>query len=109
MRRKRTFTAPSPFLIAFLNFAQRRLIPRRRSRSGEPRKHMTVMRSTWIMSALALLVALAFTQTSLAATQVLVDASRDGGDWWFPQGTTVDPNAPHQGKALADYLRSQGL
>ena len=44
---------------------------------------------------------------------VLVDASRDGGVWWFPQppaGTvTFDPNRDHQGKALADYLRSEGF
>ena len=40
---------------------------------------------------------------------VLVDASRDGGAWWFPQSSAFDPNAPHQGKPLADYLRSLGF
>ena len=39
---------------------------------------------------------------------ILVDASRDGGVWWFPQVSPFDPAAPHQGKALADYLRSLG-
>jgi hypothetical protein len=39
---------------------------------------------------------------------VLVDASRDGGAWWAPQWSQFDPNAEHQGKALADYLRSRG-
>lgn len=39
---------------------------------------------------------------------VLVDASRDGGVWWSPQAAGFDPVAPHQGKALADYLRTTG-
>ena len=41
-------------------------------------------------------------------TSVLIDSSRDGGVWWFPQAGPFDPNAPHQGKAVADYLRSTG-
>lgn len=40
---------------------------------------------------------------------VLVDASRDGGVWWFPQAGPFDPELYHQGKALADYLKSLGL
>lgn len=43
---------------------------------------------------------------------VLVDSSRDGGGWWFPQPFSegvFDPSLEHQGKALADYLRSQGM
>jgi len=41
---------------------------------------------------------------------ILVDASKDGGVWWFPQGgASYDPALPHQGKALADYLRSEGF
>jgi hypothetical protein len=41
---------------------------------------------------------------------ILVDATKDGGVWWFPQAPPgpFDPAAPHQGKALADYLRSKG-
>ncbi len=39
---------------------------------------------------------------------ILVDASRDGGAWWFPQGPAFDSNKPHQGKALADYMRALG-
>jgi hypothetical protein len=39
---------------------------------------------------------------------VLIDASRDGGVWWFPQAGPFDPFSPHQGKALAQYLRSLG-
>lgn len=39
------------------------------------------------------------------AFRILVDASRDGGVWWFPQEGTYDPDQDHQGKALADYLR----
>ena len=40
---------------------------------------------------------------------VLVDASRDGGVWWFPQGGNFSASAPHQGKALADYVRSKNF
>ena len=41
--------------------------------------------------------------------RVLVDASKDGGLWWFPQGEggIFDPRQPHQGKPLADLLRRQ--
>lgn len=41
---------------------------------------------------------------------ILVDASKDGGGWWFPQGpgTGYTASANHQGKALADYLKSRG-
>jgi pimeloyl-ACP methyl ester carboxylesterase len=42
------------------------------------------------------------------AMTVLVDASRDGGIWWSPQIAPFNPAAPHQGKALADHLRSLG-
>ena len=42
---------------------------------------------------------------------VLVDASKDGGGWWSPQhpGTGFSESEPHQGKPLADYLRSIGF
>jgi hypothetical protein len=39
---------------------------------------------------------------------VLVDASHDGGVWWFPQTAPFDPKQPHQGQALADTLRARG-
>jgi hypothetical protein len=40
---------------------------------------------------------------------ILVDASKDGGVWWFPQAyPSFSDSADHQGKALADYLRSLG-
>ncbi len=41
---------------------------------------------------------------------ILVDASRDGGVWWFPQyeATGFSATAHHQGKALANYLKSLG-
>lgn len=44
--------------------------------------------------------------------RVLVDASRDGGVWWFPQGTPGTPFSStegHQGQALVETLRSLGL
>lgn len=40
--------------------------------------------------------------------RILVDASKDGGAWWFPQFGEFDPELPHQGKCVADYLRSLG-
>ena len=46
------------------------------------------------------------------AKSVLVDPTHDGGVWWFPQAAAsadgFDPHAPHQGQALANYLRAQG-
>jgi len=40
--------------------------------------------------------------------RILVDASKDGGLWWFPQAGTFDATQYHQGKALADSLRQDG-
>ena len=40
---------------------------------------------------------------------ILVDASKDGGVWWYPQSSNFSPTAVHQGKALADYLRNMGF
>lgn len=39
---------------------------------------------------------------------ILIDASRDGGVWWFPQADSFSVSRPHQGQALADDLRSRG-
>lgn len=39
--------------------------------------------------------------------RIVVDASKDGGTWWFPQEKKgFDPAKPHKGKFLADYLRT---
>ena len=41
--------------------------------------------------------------------RVLVETSKDGGLWWFPQGPpNFDPKGFHQGKALADFMRGLG-
>jgi hypothetical protein len=40
--------------------------------------------------------------------RILVDASHDGGVWWYPQSELFYPDSAHQGKALASYLRSLG-
>ncbi len=44
-------------------------------------------------------------------TRILVDASHDGGGWWSPQSDTgiFSPSNPHQGKAMADFMRSRGF
>ena len=40
---------------------------------------------------------------------IVVDASKSGGVWWFPQGKDgFDPDQHHQGKPIADYLHSAG-
>jgi hypothetical protein len=55
------------------------------------------------------------TEWSVAAVplskRIVIDASHDGGIWWFPQheGTGFDPEKHHQGKAFADMLRSKGF
>lgn len=48
---------------------------------------------------------------SVRPRTVLVDPTHDGGTWWFPQTATsggFKPELPHQGRALAEYLRAQG-
>jgi len=40
--------------------------------------------------------------------RILIDASKDGGLWWFPQTGSFDPKRQHQGKPLADYIRAHG-
>lgn len=39
---------------------------------------------------------------------VLVDASHDGGVWWFPQIAPFDTGQSHQGQELAHTLRGKG-
>ena len=39
---------------------------------------------------------------------ILVDASRDGGVWWYPQSGSFNPSIDHQGTALVNYLGSLG-
>ena len=41
--------------------------------------------------------------------RAIVDASKDGGTWWFPQSPpSFDVQKPHQGKAAADSMRAKG-
>jgi len=42
--------------------------------------------------------------------KILVDATKDGGGWWYPQSaaTGFSAVAPHQGTCLATYLRDIG-
>jgi hypothetical protein len=46
--------------------------------------------------------------TEYSCTNILIEASRDGGVWWFPQSGGFDAAADHQGKKFADLLRQQG-
>ena len=43
--------------------------------------------------------------------KILIDASRDGGVWWFPQSSATGFSATtdHQGKILADYIKTLGF
>jgi hypothetical protein len=43
--------------------------------------------------------------------KILIDASKDGGVWWFPQSpaTGFNPDEYHQGQAFADHLREKGF
>lgn len=41
--------------------------------------------------------------------KILVDASHDGGVWWFPQSVTYLQDKFHQGTKLANYLRESGF
>ena len=43
--------------------------------------------------------------------KILVDASHDGGVWWYPQSpiTGFDQDLPHQGQAFANHLRAKGF
>jgi hypothetical protein len=43
-----------------------------------------------------------------ASYRILIDASKDGGLWWFPQAGTFDAAQHHQGKPFADLLRRDG-
>src|SRR5215813_6665790 len=68
---------------------------------------MKPIKSILIVVALLLIVATVQGQ-STRRLRVLIDASKCGGLWWFPQGRTFDPKQPHQGKPLADLIRAKG-
>lgn len=46
--------------------------------------------------------------SSPALTSILVDASKGGGLWWYPQVAPFQPNLWHQGFSLAAYMRNRG-
>lgn len=46
--------------------------------------------------------------TSYSCNNILVDASHDGGVWWYPQSGSFNSEAAHQGQLLANYWRSKG-
>ncbi|WP_258104541.1 hypothetical protein [Marinoscillum sp. MHG1-6] len=49
--------------------------------------------------------------TTKTGCKILIDASHDGGIWWYPQSSTTgfDPNAYHQGKSFAETIRAKGF
>jgi hypothetical protein len=68
-----------------------------------------ILRRNWPAFLIAALVWCSSATLSSAQVRVLIEASRDGGGWWFPQGGPFNPNLPHQGKAFADFLRARGI
>ncbi len=66
------------------------------------------MKPSLIRSLLWTVFALSAITSLVSAKQILIDASKDDGPWWYPQGGIYDPSQEHQGKALADYLRGLG-
>lgn len=42
-------------------------------------------------------------------SEIVINASKDGGVWWFPQEIDCDTSVVHQGKGLVDYLKSEGF
>ncbi len=66
-----------------------------------------------ITSSLLMAVGLLFLSTpaslsaQVAKVKIVVDASKDGGTWWFPQQKKpYDTDKPHKGKFLGDFLRT---
>lgn len=55
--------------------------------------------TTWLASAVPL------------TCKILIDASKDGGVWWYPQSpaTGFNPDVYHQGQAFANHLRAKGF
>lgn len=45
---------------------------------------------------------------SFSCNNILVDASHDGGVWWYPQVGSFNSTSEHQGQKLADYWRGKG-
>jgi hypothetical protein len=45
----------------------------------------------------------------LECKNLLIDASHDGGVWWFPQDNGCNPNQNHQGEAFSRFLKSKNF
>jgi hypothetical protein len=62
-------------------------------------KDITNRKSEWNVTAVPL------------SKKIVIDASHDGGVWWFPQSeqTGFNPDYYHQGKIFADLLRQKGF
>lgn len=42
-------------------------------------------------------------------SEIVINASKGGGVWWFPQGVDCDTTLGHQGKEVVDYLKREGF
>lgn len=50
-------------------------------------------------------------EVNALSCKIIIDASHDGGVWWYPQyeETGFNPNEYHQGQAFANALRAKGF
>lgn len=73
------------------------------------RKGFSMIRLCLLLTCMSLAQSVLSAEGATAIGKIVVDASKDGGVWTYPQPRgSFDPTKDHQGKALADYLRSQG-
>jgi len=42
-------------------------------------------------------------------SEIVINASKGGGAWWYGQGVDCDTTAGHQGKGLVDFLKREGF
>jgi len=43
------------------------------------------------------------------SAEIVIDASKGSGGWWFPQAIDCDITQDHQGKGLTDFLKLEGF
>lgn len=80
---------------------------RRSDRTRPPWSHV-LLTATLVLLGTSLLTGGVGAEEADDGLSILVDASHDGGVWWYPQAGPYDESAPHQGKQLADHWRGQG-
>ena len=49
------------------------------------------------------------TDGTVYPSEIVINASKGGGVWWYPQGVDCDTTVTHQGKSIVDYLKREGF